>query len=127
MKSFIKYLVVFNLLLFSCNSNGDHNFDDDLAELLKMQSAIEELANSSICNNNSECRFISFGSKPCGGPWSLLIYSTSIDVDLLVNMVEEFNTKESEFNEKHNQVSDCSTPNPPTGFDCENNKCIPLY
>jgi len=130
LKSRFLLSLLFVLVVISCDFNNKENTDDfnsDLAELEDIKTAIEELAKSSECNENTDCFFIAFGSKPCGGPWSYLIYTNSIDVNLLETMVEEFNNKQKAFNIKHNQISDCSLAIPPVGFDCQNNTCIPLY
>ena len=127
MKIIIKTIFLLPLFVFSCNSNDDNNdFDSDVAELSEMRTAIENLIGTSICNDNTECLFIAFGSKPCGGPWSYLIYSSSINTNLLEEMVEDFNIKQATFNLKYNQFSDCAFVSPPTGLDCENNVCVPL-
>ena len=88
------------ILLTSCNSNNDNTptYEAELSELMTMQATIESLTNTSICNDTYECKYIAFGSKPCGGPMSYLIYSTSIDVEELESLVENFNTKHALFN-----------------------------
>jgi len=124
-----KYIIPFTIigiLLFSgCNSSDDSdNFEADLEELTVMRTSIEELADASTCNDNTECLFIGLGRKPCGGPWSYLIYSTSINTAQLEEMVELFNNKQAAFNTKYGQSSDCMAVLPPTSLICENGKCI---
>jgi hypothetical protein len=123
------FLTLFSFALITACSNNDDNseFNDDLFELIEMGTAIEELANSSTCNDNTECLYIAFGSKPCGGPWSYLIYSTSIDTAQLEDMVETYNMKQAAFNLKYDQVSDCEFVNPPTEVTCENGACIAQF
>ena len=124
-KYIIPFTIIGILLFAGCNSSDDsNNFESDLEELIVMRTSIEELADASTCNDNTECLFIGIGSKPCGGPWSYLIYSTSIDMDQLEEMVELFNTKQAEFNIKYGQVSDCAFVIPPTALICENGKCM---
>ena len=53
--------------------------EDSVQNLSVLKSHIETLANASVCGDDFECRYIAFGSKPCGGPWEYLIYTTSID------------------------------------------------
>ncbi len=103
------------------------NCEDIQLDLLEFKSSIEELANTSICSDEFECRYIAFGSKPCGGPWEFLIYTTSIDTLTLTSLVMEYNQLEANYNFNCGAVSDCSTPQPPISFGCENNQCIPLY
>lgn len=101
--------------------------EDTLLELLEFRSTIENLASDSVCGGDFECRYIAFGSKPCGGPWDFLVYSTSIDTLTLTSLVMEYNQLEANYNLNCNTVSDCSIPQPPTGFDCENNQCVPIF
>ena len=117
------------IVVVSCDSeNGDNStFEAELEQLNILKSDIETLASSSICNEAIECKFIAFGSKPCGGPWSYLIYSTSIDTDQLENIVEDYNKKEAAFNTKWNIASDCSLTLQPTNVICENNTCVAIY
>ena len=123
------FIVLLSLLINSCISNDDNisTFETELAELTTLKSEIEILANTSICNETSECEFIAFGSKPCGGPWSYLVYSTSIDTDNLENLVETYNQKESIFNQQWGIASDCALALMPTEVICENNTCIPIF
>ncbi len=101
--------------------------EDTSMQLLEFRSTIENLANQSVCGEDFECRYIAFGSKPCGGPWGFLVYTTSIDTLTLTSLVMEYNQLETNYNQNCNTVSDCSTPQPPIGFECENNQCIPLF
>lgn len=101
--------------------------EDTQLELLQFKSDIKTLANTSICSVAFECRYIAFGSKPCGGPWEYLVYTTSIDTLALNSLVAEYNQMENNYNLNCGAVSDCSAPQPPTGFDCQNGQCIPIY
>jgi hypothetical protein len=124
-KYIIPFTIIGILLFAGCNLNDDSdNFESDLEELTVMRTAIEELVDTSSCSDNMECLFIGFGSKPCGGPWSYLIYSTSIDTAQLEEMVELFNNKQAVFNTKYEQSSDCMAVLPPTSLICENGKCM---
>lgn len=97
---------------------------DDSKELQALKAEIEALANTSICNENTTCKFIAFGSKPCGGPWSYIVYSTSIDTQKLEDLVQKYNQVETDFNNKWGIASDCAIVNPPTSVKCENNTCV---
>lgn len=118
---FILYLT---LCATQCEDENEFNYDDDQTELINLKSEIESLVSTSVCNENTECKYIAFGSKPCGGPWSYLIYSSSIDTNALEMMVENYNEKESVFNERYGTVSDCAIVSPPTSISCENNICV---
>ena len=97
------------------------------SELVTFKSNIVAMTSESICSDEFECRFIAFGSKPCGGPWEFLTYTTSIDTVALTSLVADYNQLEANYNINCGAVSDCSAPQPPIGFDCENNQCIPIY
>ena len=98
-----------------------------MVALLDFKQTIEELASSSVCNETTACKYIAFGSKPCGGPWDYLVYSTSINTENLEDLVANYNQQESDFNTKWDIVSDCSVNNPPVNLTCENNTCVANY
>ncbi|WP_303316453.1 hypothetical protein Q4Q34_06505 [Flavivirga abyssicola] len=133
MKLYLKTALVFTYLILSvivaCSSNDDNTstYESELAQLSLLKADIETLANTSVCNENFECKFIALGSKPCGGPWSYLIYTTSIDVEQLKAAVKDYNQKESDFNVKWGIPSDCALTIQPTGVTCENNTCVLVY
>ncbi|MEL0455176.1 hypothetical protein WJN01_02965 [Flavobacteriaceae bacterium SZ-1-7] len=121
-------LICLSLVAFQCDEEGNMpTFEEEQTELNNLKSEIEALANTSVCNETSECKFIGLGSKPCGGPWSYLIYSTSIDTEQLEQMVANYNQLEAEFNTRWGIVSDCAFASPPSSVNCENNTCIAVY
>lgn len=130
-KSLSKFLLVpLCLLLFSTQCEDDTpplTQEDEEQELAALKSEIENLASTSVCAGTFECKFIALGSKPCGGPWSYLVYSTSIDTEELENMVEGYNRKETIYNTEWGIASDCAIVNPPTSLNCENNACVAVY
>ena len=122
------FTICISLLSFQCEEEDNTpTQEEEQTELNILKSDIETLANTSICNNTFICKYIAFGSKPCGGPWSYLIYSTSIDQQNLQNLVEVYNEKQAEFNTKWGIFSDCAFAMPPTSITCENNSCVPVY
>ncbi|AUP79285.1 hypothetical protein [Flavivirga eckloniae] len=133
MKSYLKYFMGFacfiSLIIAGCSSNDDNasNYENELEALSLLKADIEGLANESVCNDTTECKFIALGSKPCGGPWSYLVYTTSIDVAQLEAAVRDYNKKEAAFNIKWNINSECEFALQPTNVSCENNTCILIY
>ena len=123
---FILAISIF-LMAFQCEDEAENTKEDEQKALIANKKPIEDLAATSVCNESTECKFIAFGSKPCGGPWSYLIYSTSINIENLENMVENYNKMEAEFNEKWGVISDCSFVLQPTSINCENNICLAVY
>jgi len=130
-KSISKFILVpLCLLLFSTQCEDDIPLltqENEQQELAALKAEIENLASTSVCGDTFECKFIAFGSKPCGGPWSYLVYSTSIDTEELENMVEGYNRKEAIYNAKWGIASDCAVNNPPVSLICENNACVAVY
>lgn len=116
------------LATLSCVSDDDTpTYETDLAKLTELKATIEALANTSTCGDTFECKYIALGSKACGGPWSYLVYSTSIDTNKLENLVENYNAVEEDFNQKWEIFSDCSLAQMPTSVSCENNTCVAMY
>jgi len=116
------FYFTFSLLLmaFQCDEeDSDFSCENTMSYLSELKIEIEDLADSSICSENFECRYMPFGKKPCGGPWSYLIYSASIDTIRLMDLVENYNMNEEEFNENCGAVSDCMVISPPIAIACE--------
>jgi len=114
-------------IVFGCTNNTEFTKEEDLAELTALQEEIELLVDSGICSENSDCEYIAFGSKACGGPKTYLAFSTSINVELLQQKVATYNTLENSFNKKWGVISDCSVVLPPTNMTCINGKCTAVY
>lgn len=115
------------LNLVSCASSNDTS--NQMAERMALfdeKAAIQEMVFNAECTDESECKFIGFGSKPCGGPWFYLVYNSSIEAEV-IERVEAYNKQEAEFNEKYGISSDCSVALPPDRIECKNGKCIPVY
>ena len=126
-KHFQFFIVLLTLTLFGCaSSNETNNQLADRMALFDEKSAIQDLIFDTGCTEESECAYIGFGSKPCGGPWFYLVYDSSIEEEVIAR-VEAYNIKEDEFNKKYGIVSDCSMALPPDRVACENGTCIPIY
>jgi hypothetical protein len=123
----ISKTIVLLAIVFGCTSTTELGKEDDLAELTSLQEEIELLVNSGVCSENSDCNYIAFGSKACGGPKTYLVFSTSINVELLQQKVETYNALENSFNKKWGIISDCSVPTPPENVTCIAGKCSAVY
>ncbi len=129
MKTF-KYLlktIALMAIVLSCSNNSETSKEEDLAELNLLNNEIEQLISAGTCSENSECDYIAFGRKACGGPQSYLVFSTSLNVELLKEKVTTYNEKEAVFNEKWGIFSDCSVVSPPNSVTCVQGKCIAIY
>ena len=125
----LKLAVVFLLFTaFKCDDDtGSFACEERILQLSEMNATIQNLAATSVCNESFECRSIAFGSKPCGGPWGYLVYSTSIDTLKLTKLVEKHNQLETTINQECDRSSDCAFVSPPQRLECEDNKCIAVY
>ncbi len=100
---------------FLCDPGRSGPSEDDLA---KLEAEIMELIGGADATDASYCQTIAFGSKPCGGPWRYLVYSTqTTDSTLLRSKVERYNRLQAERNRELGLVSDCSLAvRPETGL-----------
>ncbi len=100
---------------FVCNSGSGGTSEDDLA---KLEAEILELIGEATASEVKFCKTIAFGSKPCGGPWRYLVYSTqTTDTTLLRDKVDRYNRLQAQRNSEQGLISDCSLPiEPPTGI-----------
>ena len=121
------FLLMF-IMTFQCDKNeAENHCKNQMSCLAEMSTTIHNLIDTSVCSEEDECRFIALGSKPCGGLWSYLVYSTSIDTTKLTTLVEEYNTLEKRINQECNRISDCMVAMPPQRLECQDNKCIASY
>ncbi|MEO8773494.1 MAG: hypothetical protein ABI263_06475 [Gelidibacter sp.] len=125
----LKFASLFLLLsAFQCEDDTTSlTCEEKMSQLSAMEMSIQNLADTSVCNENFECRSVALGSKPCGGPWGYLVYSTSIDTLKLNTLVEKYNQFEAKINEECERFSDCAMVNPPERLECQNNRCIAVY
>ncbi|MDP3360059.1 MAG: hypothetical protein Q8S41_12015 [Lutibacter sp.] len=123
----ISKTIVLLAIVFGCTNNTEFTKEEDLAELTAFREEIELLVDSGVCSENSGCDYIAFGSKACGGPKTYLVFSTSINVELLQRKVETYNALENSFNKKWGIISDCSVPTPPENVTCIAGKCSAVY
>lgn len=116
------------IFLFACESldaGGTQVSERKLLQTKKQQ--IIDFINADSCFTDTECRFIAFGSKPCGGAWEYLLYPASIDTTKLIIMIAEYNAAENAYNKKWGVMSDCSVPAPPDSVRCVHGKCVGYY
>ncbi len=115
-------LLALSALAAACDTGKSR--EEDKALLNKTREEIEALAKSHPCAPDSPCRLTGLGSKPCGGPWSYLIYPTSVDTVQLVNKVTQYNAAEAAYNMKWSVVSDCSVGLSPANVACVDGQCV---
>ncbi|MFN3195650.1 MAG: hypothetical protein ACE364_06875 [Chlorobiota bacterium] len=124
----LSFLVVsvIMLFLFSCKDNS-MNQEADAENLARMFEEIKGLSNSEPCEDPSEWRYTSYGSKACGGPIGYIAYSENIDTTLFLSLVAEHKEAEDEYNKRWGIISDCSLPEEPVGVECNNGEPKLVY
>ena len=104
------------LLLFGSDPVASQRSDTERLE--ELRRAIEQEIGIPAANETSQCKLIPFGSKPCGGPWDYLVYSTlKTDEARLKQLVSDFNQLQRQINEENKTLSDCAiAPQPKLEF-----------
>jgi hypothetical protein len=108
-----------NVLPFRINGYRlDAAQQSDSERLEDLHGMIKKEIGTPSANEPSQCNLIGFGSKPCGGPSSYLVYSTAKTNDSrLKQLVSEFNQLAKKINEERGLFSDCAvTPKPKVEF-----------
>ncbi len=89
-----------------CRISGPPSGESDLRSL---EHRITELIGEAPALSVAACKTLAFGSKPCGGPWSYLVYSSEFtDEAELTELVERYNRLQDRLNRESGAVSDCS-------------------
>ncbi|MDP2058519.1 MAG: hypothetical protein U1C58_02945 [Flavobacteriaceae bacterium] len=116
------------LSLAGCESDTSGLSQEQDQSMLNLKlTEIVNLAESVICEDSSDWTFTGIGGKACGGPTGYIAYSTTINVENFLLMVEDFNAAEANFNKKWGIISDCSTPAQPIDIDCINGKAALIF
>ena len=102
-------LLLSMFLIFGCDVELTE--EEEKARLVDMEQEILGLISDLSCTDSTDCNYIGFGSKPCGGYWRYLIYSSSnVDTVLLKEKVRKYNEYNRSLNAKYGWISDCSLP-----------------
>ncbi len=119
-------VIVLTLLVGLCFSCKDEELTQvqEAQNLDQMFSEITILAASVACDDSSEWKTTSYGSKACGGPIGYIAYSQAIDTALFLEKVEAHRTAQEEFNRRWEIISDCALAAPPNGVVCEDGKPV---
>lgn len=118
---------VFAIVAISCGigqSRGESGTGlTSLDTLQDLRSELMAFIGEPTCSETGQCRALPFGAKPCGGPWSYLIYSTATSDSVQVTeAAERYAAYERALNRREGRVSDCSFVSPPV-LDCVNGRC----
>ena len=124
MKWFFKLLVISILLQsFQCTDTAETSDTVTALQLETKKKEIQNYINSFSCSESVGCGFIAFGSKPCGGPKSYLLFSNSVNLTKLTEMVKNYNEMDRSYNNQTNASDDCMFVMPPTEVKCVNGVC----
>ena len=88
--------------------NPDSSAQVEGVSLDSLRATITALIGEPLASSASQCRATAFGTKPCGGSWSYLVYSTDVtDSVKLADLVSLYNQREADLNRVEGRVSDC--------------------
>jgi hypothetical protein len=118
-------LIVLSLFLqsFQCSESNEVANGITSLQLETKKQEINNYINSFSCSESDGCSYIAFGSKPCGGPWSYLVFPKSVNLTKLQEMVKNYNEMDNLHNIQTNAISDCMYVMPPTEVKCVNGIC----
>jgi hypothetical protein len=102
--------------------------DGPLAQLQldtrQLQLRLERLTENKDCTEDSQCKVLGVGSRPCGGPEQYLIYSTLHTDEKMLNYTNDrYQKLKKQQNEKLGLMSTCQMLMPPVSA-CVENKCV---
>jgi hypothetical protein len=86
-----------------------------IARKEELNGIIEKEIGTPSASELSQCKSIAFGAKPCGGPWSYLVYSTAnTNETRLTELVSEFHQLDEKINKELGIASLCNHTQKPT-------------
>ena len=96
----------------------------ELEKLNELREEILTIIKDKSCSASSgTCKAIAFGAKPCGGPYTYLVYNSGhVNENLLTEKVKAFNLLQAEYNKKAGLGSDCAWVSKPE-VTCLNGNC----
>ncbi len=124
MKALLLFLVVV-ITAGSCE-NSDEIQEITSKDLQLQLEEINNLIGNQDCTETSQCNYLAYGSKACGGPQGYLIFSSEVDMDKLKELVDTYTAAEALYNKQNQIISDCSLVSPPQNMNCLDGKCIKI-
>jgi hypothetical protein len=92
--------------------------------LQPLRAAIDAEIGDAEASNVAACRALPLGAKPCGGPWTYLVYSAEAsDPERLSELAAEYDAVDAERNRACELVSDCMMVMPPD-VALEGGRCV---
>lgn len=139
MKKMFTILLLFTLTIIGCDRINElldsfdkpisehSSFEADTTYLSNLRQEIISLSESEFCESSDNWKWTALGSKPCGGPWEYIIYSTSIDTVKFLLKVDQYTNDQEKLNQKWGLASDCMFVGPPNAIDCVDGKPELMY
>jgi hypothetical protein len=79
------------------------------ARVRELQQQARALAKTDGCDRLDQCAAAPMGAKPCGGPWTYLVYcKATTDEAALLRTLDELKRAEEAYNRAAGLMSDCS-------------------
>ena len=124
----MKFLILLLLFIGTAGScQNSEEIQEITAQDLDLQfEEITKLAASKNCTEGSQCSYMAYGSKACGGPQGYLVFSSEIDTEKLKELVDKYTAAEAAYNKQNGIVSDCSVVSPPQTIDCVDGGCLKI-
>lgn len=130
----ILYLVVMAALTGCGYTNGTNGTNDEgpsecdgaafEQQLETLRTSIDEEIGEAEASDVAACRTLPLGAKPCGGPWTYLVYSAEAsDSTRLADLAAEYHAVNAEWNAACDLASDCVMVGPPD-VTLENGRCV---
>ncbi len=119
------YAILLGTSIVACSGNTSSELDPPaMASLDELRTHIAAMIEPPSCSSTAECRAMAFGAKPCGGPWTYLVYSvTRTDTATLAEWVQRYNAREADLNRKEGRLSDCMLVAEPQPV-CVQGQCV---
>jgi hypothetical protein len=120
----MRYLMLCLLaVLLNCADDDADQITIREQRMAEISANVDALTANKSCNGADDCASIAWGSKPCGGPWSYLVYAPgNVDVPQLEALVAEYNRLDQELNNLKGIGSDCAVVVEPE-LECIENRC----
>lgn len=120
---------VFVLFLLFGSFTGCEQVEEREITAFGLQQQFQEILNlvdSGNCSENSQCSFMKYGSKACGGPQGYFVFSSNIDVEALQKKVNKYTEDERLYNIQVGAASDCMFVTPPDNIGCIDGTCAEI-
>ena len=97
-----------------CRADWKFERDIDREDLDAYELQLIDMVGDGSCENEESCSTVAIGAKPCGGPWSYLVYcADNVDEEELLRMADEYAQMERDYNIANELSSDCSVEEEP--------------